>query len=650
MKYSQTMKHLRALLSIVFSILLLGFLWGCGSGPDSTSPTPTPTPTELAASISLSASPATVKSDGSTTTTISVNALNSANASMDGVVVTMSTNTGVLGAPTVTTSATTPATVTFSSPDSKMNRTATITATSGSVSAQIPVQIVGSTVTLDSTPTSIPTGGTSTITVTAKDAGSNTVQGATVTLTQTGSGSVTIAAATGPTNSSGVFTTTITGATSGTATLTATALGATATKDITVTTVGANFEIDQQKLNGVVIANNATTAMKMGDTLELQVNAPGASTVTFATTIGVWDAPATGKSITKAVVLGKAKATLTTTQAGVANIQVYDNLNNKDTRTVAMSSGLAAFRIKLEASPTNVPVSVGTTTGSATLIATVYDASSNPVGGVQVLFSMVNPTSGGENVLPVVVSTSTTTDSANGISMGQAKASFTAGSMPSGAGGIQINASVIGTAVATNAAPSGNDAIIIIGGVAGSIAFGQATSISTLNSATYSWPMSVLVADAAGAAVANADISLSVWPIAWSTGGACAYDADNGSNLGTFWGEDINENLTLDAGEDGYRRYYASGTLATGPGTPDGVLTPINSAAGTVPSKVTTDENGVATFNLNYPKQSAIWTVVRLRATTKVQGTETRSELILRLAATTSDTNPCILVSSPYRF
>ena len=43
MKYSQTMKHLRALLSIVFSVLLLCFLWGCGSGPDTT-PTPTPTP------------------------------------------------------------------------------------------------------------------------------------------------------------------------------------------------------------------------------------------------------------------------------------------------------------------------------------------------------------------------------------------------------------------------------------------------------------------------------------------------------------------------------------------------------------------------------------------------------------------------------
>jgi hypothetical protein len=79
-------------------------------------------------------------------------------------------------------------------------------------------------------------------------------------------------------------------------------------------------------------------------------------------------------------------------------------------------------------------------------------------------------------------------------------------------------------------------------------------------------------------------------------------------------------------------------------------ITPVNSAAGTVPSKVTTDANGVAAFNLNYPKQSAIWTVTRIRASTRVQGSETRGELILRLKATAKDVDPCILGRSPYIF
>jgi hypothetical protein len=645
---SQTRKHCRGLLSVFF-LFCLAVLCGCGTGQDPSGGSGTTTVT--AASISLSASSATVQSDGSTTTTITVNALNSANAALTGVVVTMSADTGVLGAGSVTTSATNPATVTFYSPGNKINRTATITATSGTVSAQIPIQIVGSTVTLESSLTSLPNNGVTEaiLTVTAKDAGSNVVPNAAVALTQAGGGSVTITPASGPTNNSGVFTAHIKGASVGSVKVTAAALGATAFKDIEITPVGANFAIDQQTLNGTQIAFNMNPiAMKMGDTLNLRVNAPGATTVTFATTIGIWDG--TAKSVIKNVVAGKATATLTTAQAGVANVQIFDNNNNQDTRTVAMSSGAAAYRIVLQASPTNVPVSVGTTTGSATLTATVYDNALNPIGGAPVAFSIVNPTSGGETVSPAAVSTALIPNGDLGV--GQARASFTSGSISST--GITIRASVVGTTVSTNTAPSGNDATIIIGGVAGSIAFGQATVINELNDATYSLPMSVLVADSAGAAVANADVSLSVWPIAWSTGTACAVDADNGGTLGTFWGEDRNENLFLDTNpappEDGARYYYADKTKTTlYAGTQDGVLTPVNSASGTVPSKVTTDENGVATFNLNYPKQSAIWTIVRLRATTKVAGTETRAEQIFRLAASQGDVQPCKL-SSPYKF
>jgi hypothetical protein len=226
--------------------------------------------------------------------------------------------------------------------------------------------------------------------------------------------------------------------------------------------------------------------------------------------------------------------------------------------------------------------------------------------------------------------------------------------MTSGADGIKVRATVAGTTVATGTDPSGVDAKIIIGGEAGSIAFGQATVISTLNPATYSFPMSVLVADSAGAAVKNAVVSLSIFPIAWSTGiaAACAYDPDNGTNGGTFWTEDINENLSLDSGEDGKRTYYSgtlAGTDASAMGTKDGYITPTNSAGGTVPSTVTTDSNGVATFSLNYPKQSAIWTVVRLRGTTTVSQTETRAEIIFRLPALTSDVSPCLL-TCPYVF
>ena len=179
--------------------------------------------------------------------------------------------------------------------------------------------------------------------------------------------------------------------------------------------------------------------------------------------------------------------------------------------------------------------------------------------------------------------------------------------------------------------------------------------------------MSVLVADINGIPVSGAVVSLSVWPIAWSTGWDCMYDPDgkrwNGDtpatftagNYGTYLNEDRNENLILDSSpppaEDGRRVYYY-GTLpaALTPGTTDGFITPTNSAGGSVPTTATTGTDGVATFNLTYPKNSAIWTVVRVRATTIVQGSETVGQINFRLNALESDANPCRLGNSPYTY
>jgi len=231
-------------------------------------------------------------------------------------------------------------------------------------------------------------------------------------------------------------------------------------------------------------------------------------------------------------------------------------------------------------------------------------------------------------------------------------------------------------------AGSGNDASIVIGGVAGSVSFGQATVLGIDDTnANYTLEMSVVVADVNGNPVSDTDVNLSLWPIAWSTGSACSYDPDYyhidddantltpssdddgvpGEDVrnyygdrGTFWNEDFNENTILDAGEDG-RRCYASDSTKTFciplGGTPDGYITPVNSAAGTVPGTVTTDANGVAGFTLTYSKTSSIWTVVRIRASTIVQGTETVGEVSFRLAPLASDVTPtCKITGSPYNF
>lgn len=646
---------------------------------------------EEADSLDLSASPTSIKTDNSNISTITVNALTEGNAILSGVTVNLSTDTGVLSAPSVTT----PGTVTLScGGTNKANRTATITATTGTLSPQqIPVQITGSTVTLASGSSSISTSGSTTLTVTAKDAGSNLVPGTAVTLTQSGTGTVTFGSASGTTNAGGVFSTTVTGNTNGTVTITATALGASASTTITVTDAATVFYIDRQQFcTGypgtctLVPLNPNPSAMQIGDILELRVNAPGTiANVVFATSTGTFHNAgdtSSGSVLSIPVVGGKATAYLTTDSAGLATVNVYNatNSSTNDTLSVAMTSpSVNAATITLQASPVVVPKSVGSTTGSSTLIAMVRDTNGQPVGNAPVMFSIVNPTGGGETISPVVVMTAaTTTDDLN---LGEARASFTSGSLPSGAPGVQIRASVVDTPITIYtgestdkngdgiitppSAGSGNDASIVIGGVAGSVAFGQATALGVDDTAAnYTLQMSVLVADANGnPAPEGTIVNLSLWPIAWSTGSSCSYDADGFSwnpvteaydiicpTCGTFWNEDINENLILDAGEDGRRHYYAS-SLDVGPGTIDGYITAVNSRAGTVPATVTTDENGVAGFTLTYPKTSSIWTIVRVRASTIVQGTETVGEVSFRLAPLATDVTPtCKIEGSPYDF
>ncbi len=572
------------------------------------------------ASLSLSATPTTVKSDNSTSATVTVTALSVANAATPGVVVSLSTNTGILSANSVTTDNTGKATFTFSSGTaSKSNRTATITASAG-VTAALPVQIVGSTLTVNATGASVPVDGTSPVTMTfsAKDAGGNPISGAAVTLTKPAG--VTLTPSSGTTDANGQLVVSVTGGAGFTClsncVVTASAVGATASAPITVTTVSATFGISQTILNGgTPITSPTAVAMQIGDSLVVLVTAPVPTTsVTFATTMGSWNVSGTTLSVpvdngvihstcgTVTTIAGQACATLTTTTAGLANVQVFDTANatTSDSLTVSMTA-TTPYKITLQALPSLVSKCVGTTCSYATLIATVTDVNNLPVGNAQVVFSILNPTGGGESVSPVVQPTAAVATST--LALGQARTQFTSGSLSSGALGIQIRAQVLGyPAVVTNTSPSGSDATIVIGGSAASMAFGQATSVGVTSDGTaYTLNMTVLVTDSNGSPVpAGTVVNLNAWPIAWSTGQSCIVDADNGSSKGTFDNEDANENLFLDPGEDGgpgnngtapARIYYYSGNTATTAGTQDGQLTPPSAAAGSVPGTITTDAN-----------------------------------------------------------
>ena len=639
-----------------------------GSGSGAATPAPGTGAAAALATLQLSATPTTVPTDNSSTTTVTVSALSASNAAISGVDINLGTNTGVLGSATVTTGANGTATFTFGAGTlSKANRTATVTAssTTGAVTTQLPIQIVGSTVTASTNNSSVVDSGASpaTLTITVKDSGGNPIASTPVTLAAAGTGGVTIPA-TATTSATGTVAVSVAGNLAGTSTVTVTAAGATASQAYTITPSTSTFAIDQttNSTSGAVTASPSLVAMNIGDSLIVEANAPApATTVTFATTLGSLNGGGTSVTVATGAgcvpaVAAKACATLTTAVAGLATVQAFDpaNVTSSATISVAMTAKVAS-KITLQASPSVVAKSIGSTTGVSTLVATVTDATGLPVGGAPVAFSIINPTGGGESISPVVAFSASTPSST--LALGQASGTFTSGSLSSPASGVEVRASVLGTAVATetigiDVTASGPDAAIVVGGTAGSIAFGQATSLSEANNATnYALAMSVLVADVNGSpAPAGTVVNLSAWPIAFSTGSSCLVDADSAVlKTGTFKNEDVNENLVLDAGEDGTRTFYSGGATVAG-GTTDNALTPPNSAGGIVPSQVTTDANGVATFSLTYGKSNALWIVTRIRAKTIVQGTATSSEVQFRLPALQGDTSPCHLPNSTYTF
>jgi hypothetical protein len=658
---SRSIKH-------TFIVALALFLSACGGGGSNTTTTPTTpvTVTPTAAAINLSATLTSVASDNSTSTVITATVVDAANAAVSGVTITFSADSGFLSLGTAVSDSTGKAQVTFSSGSSNpTTRTATITATASAKTSQIPIRISGASLTVTASATTLVVGGSaSTLTATLKNASGAALPNQTVTISASGSGSVTLAPTTGATDANGLFVATATGLTAGTVTVAITAAGETRTVALTVSGPSLAFQITAPSADPT--ANAATIGS--GVTVTVQAPAPTTS-VTFVSTLGTWDATGSGV-ITKAVTGGTVSAILVSNLSGVANIQVFDSARQAtltSSRVVSYTAAsVNAFKVTLQSTPSVVAPSLGGNSSLSSLIASVTDASGNPVGGASVAFSILNPTGGGETINPAVILTSSVASSTT--TLGQASTTFTAGSLPSGAAGVKVRARIVGTSIATNSLPSGNDATIVIGGTAGSVTIGLSTVIADAGSSTiYQLPMSVLVADSNGNPVANTVVSLSTWPIAFNVGGdVCAplvtppgATTPVSTQPGTFYfNEDLNENVVRDPSEvTAARSFYpalADGTRVTSSSFPvAGQLTPPNSAAGTLPATVTTDASGVATFTLTYTKSNSAYIVDRIRARTLVQGTETLGELQFQLRVLVSDlgtpgTSSCHLNPSPY--
>jgi len=661
-------------------MLMIGIVAGCGGSGAFTQSSSTPAVsggTSTATSVSLGTTQTSVKSDNSDSATITATVLDANNAAVAGATIAFSASGGQLSAATAMTDALGHATVLFSSGTTDpTNRTATVTATVSGVSpVQIPIIVKGSTLSISAIP-SLTIGGAAgadqaTFTVTAKDAAGATVYNTPITLSVVGSGTTpgtaTLTPTSATTNVSGQVGATLTATSAGTVTVTATGLGFTATQDVAIATGGAAFVISSPTSSPAILAT--------GQPLTVTVSAPTQAFVTFTSTLGTWDG-GSSSLVTKPVSGGVASAVLTSATGGTATVEAIDQANPSTyaTLTVLISApSSAAQQIDLQSNVGVLAPSSGGTQNQATFTATVRSSvasGSALVAGAPVAFTLLNTTGGGETISPAYGITDST---------GVVTATFTSGSLSSNSTGVQVTATVYDSSSAVIASASKN---IIINQKAGSVVIGAGTTVGepVTGGASYYLPMSVVVADSNGNPVKNATVTLSAWPAYYKTG----YWLLNGSSCAavvtaTFDNEDSNRNLILDAGEDlpyvkgpypvssqgytiadtstqdsnGKEKFTVDDSIMGGTSglmnfVTDGVLTPGNSAGGTLPATVTTDENGLANFYLYYAKQYSIWIKDEIKASTSALGTETTGILVLNLPALKADADGCQLYNSPF--
>jgi len=592
------------------------------------------------AKLAIGASKASISANSADSTLIRVAVLDSRNTVIPNVLVDFSSTGGQLFDPNTITDKNGVASISLSSNfGDPSNQVITVTATvGGTLTKFIPIQVTGSTVTVEATTNSLVSDGSAAaksteIIVTAKDAGNVTVANVPVTLSvaSTGGtqGTATLSTLSGTTDINGRITATVTGVTEGSVEVTAQAIGAKGLKALTISKTQQTFRFTTPETDASEVTLNQTQTYT--------VAAPTQTTVTFGTTLGALR-PATAdctvagtKTLDVAVASGTASVKYCPTIGGVAIIKAGDPGNSEISDIVQVSvvaQADAATKLTLNAGVYVLPISSGPLSHQTELTAQVTNNDGTPVINRKVWFSVENSTGGGETISPPYGFTDV---------KGQVKTTFTAGSSSSTPRN-PTDPSLGGVIVRASASDTITDSVsIVVAKVAASVVIGIGTKISSVaNDTAYKQPATVKVTDANGSAVAGATVSLSVWP-AYYIKGHWFPIRDSSGNItdclshGTAWipNPDTNGNLALDGAE-------------VGP-----LVLPM-AAAGSVPQTVQTDADGLGTFDLNYVKGSANWVVDQIVASTAVFGSQSTTALQLVLPAERSDVKACLLADSPY--
>jgi hypothetical protein len=556
----------------------------------------------------------TLQLGSSSTDKVELSALvrDSNNVVVADVPVTFSTDSGELVQLDAVTAANGIARATLTTKTDKNNRDITVNARVQQQSAELIVQVKGTVIDI-SAPESVVLGDTATIEVFVTDSSGAGIQGVTLdvsselgnTLSETNP--VTAGAA-------GKASFTYTAVNSGNDTLTVAALGVSSFSNI-------NVSADAFAFQQVATEADQPLEIDLNSAQELSVewlvnDAPNAGQlVTFNTTRGAIASSAAGLS-------NEVTSEDTTDAAGMAEAFVRSEYAGLATISARGGDGEDAVSAKkvvefIAKNPTKVevqafPAQVGPGESSA-VRAIVRDDKNNPVKGQTVVFSLDNAAGG-------AISSGTAVTNSQGV----ASTVFTADAN-TGAGVDGENLQIRGALEVDNTIAGMTD--IAVGKRTLFFRFGTGNDIVKPNASLYSKEFSIIVTDSSGNPVANQELNVAVVPITFGKGFWVKsppppeeFKLWASNRVITCPNEDVNFDGILEISED------TNG---------DGLLTPGNVA--TVPRTVTADENGIATFNVQYPQDYATWLDVRLQVTGTAAGTENVAHRLYTLPVAAED-------------
>lgn len=597
------MTIMKRLISLLFALSLAAC--GGGGGTAGTSPfgggteTPGDTPVSTALTIDVLAN-AIEAGSGGDPITISAIVKGVGNTSLPSTAVSFSADSGNLTAVAATTDAAGVAIATLTAGADKSNRLITVTVTSGTARGSVQVAVIGTSLTF-SGDTTIPLNSVRQLTVAATDSNGAVIPQLSVAMTSNlGNG---LSSAQLRTGSQGTAPFTYTANRSGTDQLTFSGGGATTTARIEVS--GEDFVFVSPAANQTIPVGTLQTVTVR----YLSGNEPRAGrTVNFAATAGTI---LPSSAVTNAS--GEATATVSSTTSSPATIQatLIGGAAAQATLPVVFVATTPA-RLVLQVTPTAIGANaVGSTTHQAQLVATVVDAAGNPVAGQTVNFNRIVDPSGG-NLSQASAGTN---------SSGQATVQYISGASTTASNGVQIVATVAGTAVSGTATLTVNQSALFI-------ALGTGNVIQNVNPQVYQKDWVVYVTDSNGNPVGGVSLTMKAIPQSYGKGGLYFRGNTWRRALSTEPEADYectNEDDSLDG-------IYAVSEDDNGNGT----LEPGNVIA-VSPRTLVTDASGLGTVSLIYAESYAPWVTIKLRAEAVVSGTESSKEAIFVVPGLAAD-------------